>query len=227
MTSLSEFSSTLKEHMAADKKKTVALFVLGTVLIVVVGRLFISGETPAPAAADDVLVVSTPAQATPRPTLMRPVPEVSVAANPRRRAGDLPRPSGAQFASLPGATPVSVEGMPRAATRDLFSTSAWDQFPPEAAEEEPQVDEGPSVEAQLGMLRAERRAAREKAMEAIRAEAQSLELQSTLTGLVRSAYISGRLVHEGDTISGFSVVRIEDRQVILSKSGVRQTLAMH
>ena len=51
-----------------------------------------------------------------------------------------------------------------------------------------------------------------------------LVLQSTMIGPVSSAYISGRLVHEGDKIGDFSVVKIETRRVTLSFSGVTRSL---
>jgi hypothetical protein len=229
MKSLTGFSSTLKEQMAADKKKTALLFGLGAVLLVVVGQLFISGDSPAPAEADDTIVVSSPPKSEPQRTLIRPDPERTDVSNPRKRTGGPRRPSSDRPASSPGGALVTVEGMPRTAARDLFSTSAWGQFPSAEqpqGEAEPSVESGPGFLAQWGMRLEERKEARRQALLAVREEAQALDLQSTMTGQVAAAYISGRLVHEGDTIAGFSVVRIEDRRVILEKSGASQALTM-
>lgn len=226
MKTLSEFSSTLKEHMAADKKKTVILFVLGAVLLGVVGRLLLPASSPESAEADDVRVVAQPSPPEVRQPLIRPVPEQPAAPNPRMPSGEPIRSPRARPASSAGGTPVSVDGMARTAARDLFSTSAWDQFPSAVSAEPPQAEAEPTPESPLSMRLEEREAARKQAMEVLLKEIAALDLQSTLTGQVRSAYISGRLVHEGERISGFSVVRIEDRQVILEKSGVRQALPM-
>jgi len=232
MKSLSGFSSTLKEQMAADKKKTAILFGLGAVLLVVVGQLFVSGASPAPAEADDVIVASASHKSAPPRTLIRPTPEQTDVSNPRMRTDGPRRPSPGWPASSSVGTLVTVDGMSRTVARDLFSTSAWDQFPSVVPAEqghtegEPSAESSPGFLVQLGMRLEERKEARRQAMLAVREEAQALELQSTMTGQVKAAYISGRLVHEGDTIAGFSVVRIEDRRVILEKSAVSQALTM-
>ncbi len=232
MTSISDFSGKLKEQMAADRKKTIALFALAVVLLVLVGRLFLSDGAPAPAQADEALAVSTSTEPPPRRSLKRPVPEQTVALDARTSRGR-PRPTASpRFASSSSEPPVSVTGLPRTMARDLFSTSAWDEFPSEASSEppvtdaEPPTERGPGFLEQLSKRLAERKAARKEAMAALLAEAQALELQSTMTGQVSSAYISGRLVHEGGTIAGFLVVRIEDRRVTLERSGVRHVLTM-
>jgi len=53
-----------------------------------------------------------------------------------------------------------------------------------------------------------------------------LRLQSTMTGRSPLAYISGRLVREGDVLRGFAVVKIDDRRVILRKAGLDHQLSM-
>lgn len=57
-------------------------------------------------------------------------------------------------------------------------------------------------------------------------ELAELELRSTMTGSRKSAYISGQLLHEGDEIAGFSVVRIEAGRVVLTKYGIQRTLSV-
>jgi len=49
---------------------------------------------------------------------------------------------------------------------------------------------------------------------------------ATMTGSRKSAYISGQLLHEGDEIAGFSVVRIEAGRVVLTKYGIQRTLSV-
>jgi hypothetical protein len=85
---------------------------------------------------------------------------------------------------------------------------------------------GPSVWARMRGALSERRERRSEDLGRITAELAELKLQSTMSGPKPAAYISGLLVHEGDKIAGFSVVRIEEKRVSLRKNGLTCPLIM-
>ncbi len=60
----------------------------------------------------------------------------------------------------------------------------------------------------------------------VQAQAQTLLLQSTVTGAVSTAIINGRVLHVGDWINEFQVVEITSRYCRLEKSGIRVMLEM-
>jgi len=60
----------------------------------------------------------------------------------------------------------------------------------------------------------------------IQAQAQSLSLQSTVVGSVSTAIVNGRVLHVGDWINDFQVVKITSRYCQLEKSGIRVMLEM-
>lgn len=226
--------ATFKQQLAADKKKTAVMGVLLLVLVVVIARLFGSNGPPDAEAEALIPVAAAPAPA-PDPTLVRPTP--------------LPvmPPAGASV-SAPGGTnvpgigsgywtsgkTVAVDTMPRDLARDPFDTTAWDKFkransPQGAATAEGKSKKRPKTTSIMDQIRkqfAEYQQVKQAESEKFSTELSSLELQSTMTGTRRSAYISGRLVHEGDMIDGFTVVQILDREVRLSKSGVNGKVRM-
>lgn len=122
--------------------------------------------------------------------------------------------------------------MSREAARDPFTTKSWDAYSSNLAAAERSIEETkrqkskPGILEQLKRQYAEYQKARQMETEKFTMEIDSLQLQSTMTGTRRSAYISGRLVHEGEMIDGFTVVRISDREVILSKNDARGSLKM-
>lgn len=220
---------TFKAHLAADKKKAAILGVLFVVLLGVVGRLFFSGSTPDPAVA-----VPPAAVAPARRALTRTVPEMLDKAAGNRSTLTSPRVSFAPRGpdDIAREKAVSVDGISRNLARDIFSTTSWSTFPralerPPAGEESgATAPSAPSVFARFGRRWAVEQKAHQERIASDQAEFAGLRLQSTLIGSLRSAYISGRLVHSGDTIRGFSVVRIEERRVTLRKSGATFTLSM-
>lgn len=151
--------------------------------------------------------------------------------NPAKPAPGFGTPRPAQATKSPPRA-VSVKDMPRSLRRDIFAASSWSAFPPEAGlasegdDSQDASQAGPSLWQQMREAVQERRERREKDMEELAAELAELHLQSTMTGPAPTAYISGRLVHEGDTIEGFSVVRIEDKGVQLRKRGITKSLNM-
>ncbi len=215
---------TLKAQLAADRKKSAILGGLFLVLVVAVGRLFVGGSDNIPPAVAVAVAVAPPATtsaASPEPVLTRPVSETPIEPPPALEPtskSDPVRPR------MTASRRVDVEGMPREPMRDLFSTPAWDQFPKTVGLEalmatKATEKKGPSfLEALQKQISSYREAQRVESAK-FDAELVGLELQSTMTGEIRSAYISGRLVHEGDHIDGFVVVKIKDGSVCLGKNG--------
>jgi hypothetical protein len=74
--------------------------------------------------------------------------------------------------------------------------------------------------------RADQQEQRQILIDNVRIAAASLKLQSTVMGAHPGAMVSGTMVREGDNISGFRVVSIEARQVIVEREGVKLALLM-
>ncbi|MBX3394866.1 MAG: hypothetical protein KF841_05825 [Phycisphaerae bacterium] len=225
--------ATLKAQLAADKKKSVILSVLLAVLLAVIVRAFVADESPAeaealiPPASTSVSGVSTP---TVRPTTVS-IGGASAAVGPNSSSG-----AGNYTVVRPKRTSskkIAVDGMSREIVRDPFVTPSWSRFPQDS-QSTVQADgsANPAVESGPGILDSIRKQfslyqdARRQTVRKFDAEIDGLELQSTMTGQNRSAYISGRLVHEGDEIDGFTVVNIREREVHLSKGGIHGRLRM-
>jgi hypothetical protein len=233
----------LAQELAANKKKAAILGVLVLVLIITIGRVFLSrGE---PAVVDAALpAVSPAAPADPTVPQVRPVPQplqpVAEASNAARPVGAHPaapaaNPAAARRdpqADVRPARRVSVSELPRTPARDIFTTSSWSEFPrdgassPEGENGTAVEPAGPSLWEQMRGALTEQREHRGKELNQITEELAQLKLQSTMNGPIPAAYISGRLVHEGDKISGFSVVRIEEKHVKLRKNGITRSLIM-
>ncbi len=61
---------------------------------------------------------------------------------------------------------------------------------------------------------------------AVQQAAATLRLQTTILGTPPRAMIDGQLLGPGETIKGFEIVEIEQRQVILQKDGIQVRLEM-
>lgn len=215
----------LKHQLLADKKKSALLGTLSIVLLVVVARLVFSDPNSAAA---------VPARAAAAPTVRpAPVPRieptiVNVAANPAAAAGKDDEDSMLKDCNRAAQRVVSVDGMPRSLQRDLFMTKAWPRYPIAAIEGEPRAGSGATDEfwSKFGTVLRDYRKTRNQEEAALSKELADLALQSTLSGPRPLAYISGHLVAEGESVSGFSVLRIEERRVILAKSGRTHELVM-
>jgi len=126
---------------------------------------------------------------------------------------------------------VRVDGLPRILERDLFSSPAWAKLPP-AGEQEAEDQNAPGTAGaagfwnQLTSTLVQIPEARRADLERLNAEMKELKLQSTMTGPTPIAYISGRLVRQGDKLNGFSIVRIKDRGVVVRKYGLTRELKM-
>jgi hypothetical protein len=76
------------------------------------------------------------------------------------------------------------------------------------------------------VARADQQEQRQILVDNVRIAAGSLKLQSTIMGATRGAMLNGQVVREGSTVAGFHVLRIESRQVIVEREGVRLALLM-
>jgi hypothetical protein len=223
-----------KEALAADSKKTAILCVLCLVLIVVIVRHFFFDSPVEPAAASTSLVAANSPTALQPGTSVRPrVEAVGHAASNRVAAvaSPLEHSKRARPIAPTSEKVVSVEGLPRTLARNIFDTSSWGRFerlsPFEHAKSQGDEEESaPSVLLQVGRKLAAFGRSRREVERKIDEELAKLKLESTMTGKVPLAYISGRLVREGERFEGFSVVQILDRQVMLRKSGVTRVLTM-
>lgn len=226
--------ASFKEALAADKKKTVVLCVLFLVLLVVIVRQLFSGSTGELAAASASLAVAGPPEAAQSGVLIRPTVEAIGAAPSNRAVADV---SFGENVSRPHPTvPTSekvvwVAGLPRTLSRNIFDTASWSRFARLARSDgtghRGAEEEGPpSLLMRIGRKLAAYGRSRSEEERKIDEDLAKLRLESTMTGQVPLAHISGRLVREGEQVEGFSVVHIRDRQVMLRKSGVTRVLTM-
>ena len=227
--SLAGILARLKESLAADRKKTAFLCVLCLVLLIVLARQIFSGSTVEPAAASASSVVVTPSNAARSGALVRPTVEAIGPASPSRAIAVSPSPPSAgrhHPTAQRSEKIVSVEGLARTMSRDIFNTTSWNQF----ARSSPSGHAGElrptSLLMQMGRKLAAYGRSRLEEERKIDEVLVTLRLESTMTGRVPLAYISGRLVREGEQVEGFSVVHIRDREVMLRKSGVTRVLGM-
>lgn len=211
----------LKQEAAAQKKKAAALGGLFLVLLIAVGRLvFSGGDTPqaAVAAPTPVVVASGPEVIAPLPA----APPVRPTKTPQGNS----RGDATGFANSGAREPrnINMSELPRTLARDPFRSPSWFRkiAQTETATDVSQTSLFDRLTSRWSEYQS-RAQARERMVDEKLAE---FELQSTLIGPVNSAYISGRLVHEGDEIEGFSVVQIETRRVTLRFSGVTRTLTV-
>lgn len=211
---ISQLIERLKREAGAQKKKAAALGLLFLVLIIVVVRLLVGGD----AAPQSVKAATPPTPPASAPQVV--TPKTQPAGAPTKRSGS------AKASDDDDDSPhriINMSGLPRTLARDPFRSTTWLE---KLAQKDGQEAAGPSLFERLtaewsdyqSQIVAKERLADQKLAD--------LELQSTMIGPVNSAYISGRLVHEGDEIGGFSVVRIDARRVILSFSGVNRSLTV-
>jgi len=206
--------ATIRSHLAADKRKTVALGALTLVMAVVWGRLFLRSASGAPAP-----VVSL------SPAL---VAEVSAPAEEGRSSA---RPTGTrswEAHRVRATRVVDIRGAERTLSRDYFAPD-WSQFAPadggELSAEHRRGSAGEVWDRLRASIRRERDRRRREA-EMVQKQAAGLTVQSTIIGSPSSAVVSGRLVHVGEVVEGFEVEQIGSRSVVVRKDGVRVTIQM-
>ena len=188
----------IRVELTRDLKKTIILGTLALVLVALTLREVLRRSSPASASAA-VAVAGTPSQAS--------HPGQAPRASARGRTRDtneiaLPTSGPAEF-------PQTV------VDRDLFTPEVA-YFPPKAKPKPApvvrRVDDGVA-----------RREAQERA---IRTQARALSLQSTVSGDAPTAMINGEVLHVGDEIAGFRVVKITTRSCTVRKENLLILLEM-
>jgi len=200
--------------------------------------------TPPPPPPPPTPAKSTPPGPTP-PPLVRPVEEPGPNAFETLaaavRAGMAAPGKAAEAAAAMAAADAGLAAPP-SERRDLFSAPAWDRAGEKKTgssrtangRKAPAKKSGKGAKAEpekpfwdhLGSALGDYQQTRRSEMAQYEAQLAELQLQSTLTGPAPMAYISGRLVREGDTVRGFTIVRIEDRRVVVRKQGFIRVLIM-
>lgn len=211
-----QFFDQLKRDIAAQKKKAAGLGFLVLVLLIVVVRLLLPGKSTQEVAAAPNLPVK------PAPAVVEPTAHATAGNRPQSvrasAAGDLQQ---ADFNSMEPRE-RNLSGLPRTLARDPFRNPSW--LRPLRKDDEVAESPQESWLTRLSEQWSDYQAKADAVEQLVDQKLAELQLQSTMIGPISSAYISGRLVHEGDELAGFSVVKIETRRVTLSFSGVTRSL---
>jgi len=120
----------------------------------------------------------------------------------------------ARAAPLPAVVLTGAAVMPRDPFR--FDASGYAAAP----------GQGPLEEAQDGPKTADPHADREARRAAVVAQARKLTLDSVIKGSRPRVMISGQMLEPGQQVEGFVLLKIDSRQVVLEKEGVRVLLKM-
>jgi len=232
--SIARILAQFKEALRADPKKTAILCVLCLVLMVVLARQIFFGPTVEPTKASTPLAATSPPATAQPGALIRPTVAV-IGIAPSNRPAAVSSPQAKLLRPHTSASTsekvVSVKGLPRTLARNVFDTTSWSRF----ARSQPAArgnsgeggeDQPPSWLMRIGRKLASYGRSQREEEQKIDQDLAKLRLESTMTGRVPLAHISGRLVREGDHIAGFSVVHIWDREVMLRKAGVTRVLSM-
>jgi hypothetical protein len=245
---LAEWLTAIRRQLLADKKKTAVLAVLFAALLIIVGRLFVSPSTPAPTYASLSQPIAAAAAASPSapdstkpvvvaqpPSAVKPTIPPTEPALGAVAVAPYPGEQNAKAAPANTGRVAAVDDLPRMLERDLFSTNAWSKFPSAGrfgmspdeagAAESPPTSSG-GVWRQLTNVLGQYQETRKEELDRLDGDLAALKLQSTVTGPTPMAYISGRLVREGDIIGGFTVLHVKERRVTVRKFGLTRELRM-
>jgi hypothetical protein len=75
--------------------------------------------------------------------------------------------------------------------------------------------------------RADQQEQRQILIDNIRIAAEALKLDSTIMGATPGAMVNGQMVREGGVVNGFRVLKIEARQLIVEREGVKLAIMMN
>ncbi|MFO0973509.1 MAG: hypothetical protein U1A27_08740 [Phycisphaerae bacterium] len=209
---LTGYWNTLRAHLRADPRKTIALGVLSLVMCGVWGRLLMRPKRPAPIGAAQLsseLVAATVVRVGDRP------------------ADVTPPPRSVEIRSVFGGAAVDIHDASRTLARDPFAVDS-SLFAVDAAEPESAAARTPkrSWWAEIrDTARQERERQRRRAAQ-VEEAATAIKLQSTIAGAEPAAMLSGKLVHVGERVNGFELIEVRDRQAVVRKDGVRVTLTL-
>jgi len=75
--------------------------------------------------------------------------------------------------------------------------------------------------------RADQQEQRQILIDNVRIAAEALKLDSTIMGAAPGAMVNGEMVREGSVVDGFRVLKIEARQLIVEREGVKLAITMN
>jgi hypothetical protein len=197
------WSEKLIARAKASPAKSAMVCGLGIIFVAMWGRVLLGSHGPA-AAQGSVAVISPATSSAPDATAPDHVgnSDISLQQWVRQPAGSLQRnPFVIPLDSYPRDDSKPGEDSPA-------GNSYWDLL-------------RKSMSAQ-----ADQQEQRQILVDNIRIAAGALKLQSTLMGAQPTAMVNGQMVREGNYVSGFHVVKIEPREMIIEQQGVRLAVSM-
>jgi hypothetical protein len=75
--------------------------------------------------------------------------------------------------------------------------------------------------------RADQQEQRQILIDNVRIAAESLKLDSTIMSARPGAMVNGEVVHEGSIVAGFRVLKIESRELIMEREGIKLAVMMN
>jgi hypothetical protein len=194
----------LLKPMRASPKKFTAMIGLGLVLVIMLGRLLLGGSGPSNASAS--------------------IPSGAAKSGGLARSGEdyLLDPAQDQTELLQWARQPIVP-----LQRNLFAVPLDDYR--RDGEHGGDLSVGAGFWDQLAKslsAHADQQEQRQILVDNVRIMAGELKLESIVMGAQPSAMVNGDVVHPGDDIAGFRVVRIEPRMLVIERQGVRLAILM-
>jgi hypothetical protein len=202
----------LKADLVRDKRKTAVLLTLAVVALFVgmrAGIKTLSSDAAEPRPADENLAAD-PGDESSEPPIRTDPAEDSKAAAARERY---------------------LAGLDRDIRRDIFKPNtellpSRSRAADNRMEVRVQPREHPIYKRLSEWLKNSRTTERERSarLEAVRAQARGLKLQSVMLGPSSTALINGRVLKKGEWISGFQVQSIASDRCVVTRDGVEVTL---
>ncbi len=149
--------------------------------------------------------------------LLQGVPRTATADDPIKtpQAADHTAPNPAQASKTPPKQRVIQVDLPDGPHRDLFGI---DPSRYRRTKQMSGMDSGRKSDQVMPDV--------DPRMAVVRDEAMELRLESVVTGSRPRAYINGRLLAPGEEYEGFTLIKVTDRHVILTKYGLLIKLKM-
>jgi hypothetical protein len=105
-----------------------------------------------------------------------------------------------------------------------------DYFPTDGAKTDEAASAGKgywNLIAKSMSSRADQQEQRQVLIDNVRLAAESLKLDSTIMGATPGAMVNGQLVREGSVVNDFRVLKIESRELIVEREGVKLAIMMN
>jgi len=202
-----------KEVLRADPKKSGILGVLGLVLVIMLGRVMLTGDTN-PAGASASSTTAGKGSAANARTSGKSITGLTLA---------LPDPALASLGDWVR-TPIAP------ITRNLFAIKL-DYYPQDGTRSDTalRAPEGNGFWDKLAKSmasKADQRKERQILVENLQLQAMQIKLQSTVMGATPRALVNGGMVREGDVVASFRVLKIEARRIIVEREGIKLEILM-